>query len=142
VISFALMALQYTSLTYSCVWQMGYSSTLAVLGYVYLGETSTVLLRAKTTGVAAGSTGFLNLIVGYCSPLMLTSPKFGVAATSECGLTHRHKRGRAHICTCTNTLLIRLSLLLRFDLPRRPSHCILHHSRNKRTYFFRARRAL
>lgn len=62
---------------------MGYSSTLAVLGYVYLGETSTVLLRAKTTGVAAGSTGFLNLIVGYCSPLMLTSPNFGVSSTSE-----------------------------------------------------------
>lgn len=68
---------------FSCVWQMGYSSTLAVIGYVYLGETSTVLLRAKTTGVAAGSTGFLNLIVGYCSPLMLTSPNFGVSATSE-----------------------------------------------------------
>jgi hypothetical protein len=62
---------------------MGYSSTLAVIGYVYLGETSTVLLRAKTTGVAAGSTGFLNLIVGYCSPLMLTADNFGVSATSK-----------------------------------------------------------
>ena len=45
----------------ACVWELFYVSTLGVIGYVYLGETSTVLLRAKTTGVAACGTGFLNL---------------------------------------------------------------------------------
>lgn len=84
------------ALILSCVWQMGYSSTLAVIGYVYLGETSTVLLRAKTTGVAAGSTGFLNLIVGYCSPLMLNSASFGgVSSTSMLSHLSPH-----HLVTC------------------------------------------
>ena len=67
----------------ACIWELFYISTLGVIGYVYLGETSTVLLRAKTTGVAACGTGFLNLIVNYCTPLMLGDPSFGPSGTSK-----------------------------------------------------------
>ena len=49
-----------------------------------LSETSTVVLRAKTTSVAAGMTGLLNLVVNYCTPLMLspTGANWGVKGTS------------------------------------------------------------
>lgn len=53
-------------ITVACVWELFYASTLGVIGYVYLGETSTVLLRAKTTGVAAAGTGVLNLVSRPC----------------------------------------------------------------------------
>ena len=66
-----------------CVWQASNAGSFGPAGYIYLGETSTVLLRAKTTGVAAAGTGFLNLIINFCTPLMLSSPHFGVWATGE-----------------------------------------------------------
>lgn len=63
-----------------CIWVFTYALTLAPIGYAMLAETSTVVLRAKTTSVAAGMTGCLNLVVNYCTPLMLspTSANWGV----------------------------------------------------------------
>lgn len=61
-----------------------YALTLAPIGYAMLAETSTVVLRAKTTSIAAGMTGCLNLVVNYCTPLMLspTGANWGVKGTS------------------------------------------------------------
>jgi hypothetical protein len=58
--------------------------TAGPIGYVYLAETSTVVLRAKTTSTAAAMTGMLNLVVNYCTPLMLstTGANWGVKGTS------------------------------------------------------------
>jgi hypothetical protein len=61
-----------------------YSISVGPLGYVYLAETSTVLLRAKTTSTAAMGTGIFNLVVNYCTPLMLNADNFGVSGTGEC----------------------------------------------------------
>lgn len=81
-----------------------YCLTLNSIGYVYLGETSTLLLRAKTTGFAAGSTGWLNLFhnggrksgatfpsslqplffvphADHAVPVMLNAPGFGPSGT-------------------------------------------------------------
>ncbi|RSH84102.1 hypothetical protein EHS25_005347 [Saitozyma podzolica] len=61
-----------------------YALTAGPIGYVYLAETSTVVLRAKTTTTAAAMTGMLNLVVNYCMPLMLstTGANWGVKGTS------------------------------------------------------------
>jgi hypothetical protein len=71
-------------ITFACVWVAAYAVTAGPLGYAYLGETSTVVLRAKTTGVAAAMTGMLNLITNYCTPLLLsaTAANWGVKGTS------------------------------------------------------------
>jgi SP family general alpha glucoside:H+ symporter-like MFS transporter len=65
---------------HSCVWVAAYALSAGPIGYVYLAETSTVLLRAKTTSIAAAMTGCLNLVVNYCTPLMLapTGANWGV----------------------------------------------------------------
>lgn len=60
-----------------------YCTTLNTVGYVYLGETSTLLLRAKTTGFAAGSTGILNFVHNAGLPEMLNAPGFGPSGTCK-----------------------------------------------------------
>ena len=71
-------------IAFSCIWVALYALTAGPVGYVYLGETSTVLLRARSVSVAAAGTGMLNLIVNYCTPLMLapTGANWGVEGTS------------------------------------------------------------
>lgn len=68
----------------ACLWCAAYALSAGPLGYVYLGEMSTVVLRAKTTGVAAAMTGVLNLITSYCVPILLstTAANWGVKGTS------------------------------------------------------------
>jgi hypothetical protein len=68
----------------ACLWCAAYALSAGPLGYVYLGEMSTVVLRAKTTGVAAAMTGMLNLITSYCVPILLsaTAANWGVKGTS------------------------------------------------------------
>lgn len=43
-----------------------------------LAETSTVFLRSRTTSIAAGGTGLLNLVTSYAVPLMLTDSQGGI----------------------------------------------------------------
>ena len=65
----------------SCIWVAAYASSAGPLGFVFLAECSTVLLRAKTANMGALANALSGLITTYCTPLMLSSPKFGVANT-------------------------------------------------------------
>jgi SP family general alpha glucoside:H+ symporter-like MFS transporter len=51
------------------------------LGFAFLAECSTAILRAKTANMGALGFALLSLITTYCTPLMLASPVFGVPAT-------------------------------------------------------------
>jgi hypothetical protein len=64
-----------------CIWVAAYASSAGPLGFVFLAECSTVLLRAKTANMGALANALSGLITTYCTPLMLSSPKFGVANT-------------------------------------------------------------
>lgn len=64
-----------------CIWVAAYASSAGPLGFVFLAECSTVVLRAKTTNMAALGTSLFSLITNYSTPLMLASPSFGVANT-------------------------------------------------------------
>ena len=69
---------------FSAVWVAIYALSAGPLGYVFLGETSTVVLRAKTTGFAAAMASALTLIPRYCSPILLspTAANWGVKGVS------------------------------------------------------------
>lgn len=51
------------------------------MGFTFLADCSTAVLRAKTANMGALAFALLSLITTYCTPLMLASPKFGVSAT-------------------------------------------------------------
>lgn len=67
----------------SCVWVAVYASSVGPLAYVYLAETSTILLRGKTVSMGLFLQNCGSLVTSYCTPLMLSSPAFGVSSTSE-----------------------------------------------------------
>ncbi|ORY89818.1 and other transporter-domain-containing protein [Leucosporidium creatinivorum] len=62
---------------FMCLWVAAYSTSAGPLGYVFLGESSTPILRAKTSGAAAAGAGAFGLIFNYCSPLMLSAAPDG-----------------------------------------------------------------
>ncbi|CAK7234725.1 hypothetical protein SBRCBS47491_009046 [Sporothrix bragantina] len=65
----------------SCIWVAAYSSSAGPLGFTFLADCSTAVLRAKTANMGALAFALLSLITTYCTPIMLASPKFGVADT-------------------------------------------------------------
>lgn len=65
----------------SCIWVAAYSSSAGPLGFTFLADCSTAVLRAKTANMGALAFALLSLVTTYCTPLMLTSPNFGVSAT-------------------------------------------------------------
>ncbi|RSH93597.1 hypothetical protein EHS25_006242 [Saitozyma podzolica] len=65
----------------SCLWVALYSCSAGPLGFAFLAECSTAILRAKTANMGALGFALLSLITTYCTPLMLASPVFGVPAT-------------------------------------------------------------
>lgn len=64
-----------------CIWVAAYSSSAGPLGFTFLADCSTAILRAKTANMGALAFALLSLVTTYCTPLMLTSPNFGVSAT-------------------------------------------------------------
>ncbi|KAH8898754.1 general substrate transporter [Thozetella sp. PMI_491] len=65
----------------SCIWVAAYSSSAGPLGFTFLADCSTAILRAKTANMGALAFALLSLVTTYCTPLMLSSPNFGVSAT-------------------------------------------------------------
>lgn len=61
----------------SCIWVAAYAMGPAPMGYAYLADTSTPLLRAKTTGFASAFTGLFALIFNYSTPLMISTQNAG-----------------------------------------------------------------
>ncbi|KAL7418259.1 hypothetical protein Q5752_007125 [Cryptotrichosporon argae] len=68
--------------TFACIWTAAYALSIGPLGYAYLGETSQVTLRAKSTSLAAAGTGILNLVSNYCTPIMLANTTIGVRGSA------------------------------------------------------------
>ena len=66
---------------YRCIWVAAYSSSAGPLGFSFLADCSTAVLRAKTANMGALAFALLSLVTTYCTPLMLTSPQFGVSNT-------------------------------------------------------------
>lgn len=54
-----------------CLWVVAYGTSAGPCGYLLLGESSTLRLRAKTTGFAAAMSGVFGLIFNYSTPLMI-----------------------------------------------------------------------
>ncbi|CAK7243333.1 MAG: hypothetical protein STHCBS139747_004851 [Sporothrix thermara] len=65
----------------SCIWVAAYSSSAGPLGFTFLADCSTAILRAKTANMGALAFALLSLITTYCTPIMLAAPNFGVADT-------------------------------------------------------------
>lgn len=57
----------------SCIWMAVYSMGVAPLGYAYASDTSTAVLRAKTTAYANAIVSCFALLFSYCTPLMLSA---------------------------------------------------------------------
>ncbi|KAL1852832.1 hypothetical protein VTK73DRAFT_9124 [Phialemonium thermophilum] len=65
----------------ACIWVAAYSSSAGPLGFTFLADCSTAVLRAKTANIGALAFALLSLITTYCTPIMLAAPNFGVSAT-------------------------------------------------------------
>lgn len=63
----------------ACLWTAVFSTSVSPIAIVYLGETSSDHLRAKTISLAASGAAFLNLVVDYCIPLALNNQHFDLS---------------------------------------------------------------
>ncbi|KAF7192804.1 putative metabolite transport protein YwtG [Pseudocercospora fuligena] len=68
-------------ITFSCIWQIGISLSAGPMGYIYVAETSTTTLRAKTTGVAIFFIQGMATVYVYIAPIMLNAPALGMSNT-------------------------------------------------------------
>jgi SP family general alpha glucoside:H+ symporter-like MFS transporter len=66
-----------------CLWQAAYSLGVGPMGYVYVAETSTMRLRAKTTGLAITGIQAMATVYVYIAPIMLNAPGLGMSNTGE-----------------------------------------------------------
>ncbi|CAG9984749.1 unnamed protein product [Clonostachys byssicola] len=65
----------------SCIWVAAYSSSAGPLGFTFLADCSTSVLRAKTANMGSLAFALMSLVTTYCTPLMLAAPNFGVSNT-------------------------------------------------------------
>ena len=65
----------------SCIWTIGFNLSCGPMGYVYVAETATTRLRAKTTGVAIVFIQGMATVYVYIAPHMLNSPALGMSNT-------------------------------------------------------------
>ncbi|KAM5368279.1 hypothetical protein ACJZ2D_009645 [Fusarium nematophilum] len=70
-----------TLIAFACVWAVGYNLSAGPMGYIYVAETSTTRLRAKTTGVAIIGIQGMATVYTYIPPIMLNSPALGISNT-------------------------------------------------------------
>lgn len=66
-----------------CVWSVGYNLSCGPMGYIYVAETGTTRLRAKTTGVAIIFIQAMATVYVYIAPIMLNSPSLGMSNTGK-----------------------------------------------------------
>ncbi|KAL4864970.1 hypothetical protein BDV12DRAFT_200598 [Aspergillus spectabilis] len=66
-----------------CTWSIGYNTSAGSLGYIYVAESSTARLRAKTTGVAIIFMQGMATVYVYIAPIMLNSPALGMSNTGK-----------------------------------------------------------
>ncbi|KAL1870917.1 hypothetical protein VTK73DRAFT_2372 [Phialemonium thermophilum] len=67
--------------TFACVWTVGYNLSAGPMGYIYVAETSTLRLRAKTTGIAIFFIQGMAAVYVYIAPIMLNAPGLGMSNT-------------------------------------------------------------
>ncbi|KAJ3542353.1 hypothetical protein NM208_g4149 [Fusarium decemcellulare] len=65
-------------IAFACMWAVGYNLSAGPMGYIYVAETATTRLRAKTTGVAIIGIQAMATVYVYIPPIMLNSPAFGI----------------------------------------------------------------
>lgn len=53
------------------------------MGYIYVAETATQTLRAKTTGIAVFAIQAMAALYVYIAPIMLNSRAFGKSSTRK-----------------------------------------------------------
>ncbi|KAJ4252332.1 hypothetical protein NW762_010930 [Fusarium torreyae] len=70
-----------TLIAFACMWAVGYNLSAGPMGYIYVAETSTTRLRAKTSGVAIIGIQAMATVYVYIPPIMLNSPAFGISNT-------------------------------------------------------------
>ncbi|KAL4882336.1 hypothetical protein BJY04DRAFT_217254 [Aspergillus karnatakaensis] len=68
-------------ITFACTWSIGYNLSTGPMGYIYVAETATTRLRAKTTGVAIIFIQGMATVYVYIAPIMLNSPALGMSNT-------------------------------------------------------------
>ncbi|KAF2108079.1 general substrate transporter [Lophiotrema nucula] len=68
-------------IAFACVWTVGYNLSCGPMGYVYVAETATTRLRAKTTGVAIFFIQGMATVYVYIAPHMLNAPALGLSNT-------------------------------------------------------------
>ena len=65
------------------MWTVGQALSAGAMGYIYVAETSTMRLRAKTTGVAIFFIQGMATVYVYIAPIMLNSPALGMSNTGK-----------------------------------------------------------
>ncbi|CAO2658285.1 Nn.00g060080.m01.CDS01 [Neocucurbitaria sp. VM-36] len=68
-------------IAFACIWTVGFNLSCGPMGYVYVAETATTRLRAKTTGVAIVFIQGMATVYVYIAPHMLNSPALGMSNT-------------------------------------------------------------
>ncbi|OCF31417.1 hypothetical protein I316_06819 [Kwoniella heveanensis BCC8398] len=66
---------------FACLWYFFFSSSISPLGYVYMSETATVSLRAKTSGLAIVVCQGFSFAYNYIIPICLNAPALGTGGT-------------------------------------------------------------
>ncbi|KAF9874273.1 putative sugar transporter protein [Colletotrichum karsti] len=68
-------------IAFACIWNIGFSLSAGPMGYIYVAETATTRLRAKTTGIAIMGIQAMATVYVYIAPIMLNSPALGMSNT-------------------------------------------------------------
>lgn len=64
-----------------CLWTVGYNLSAGPMGYIYVAETATTRLRAKTSGIAIIGIQAMATVYVYIAPIMLNAPALGMSNT-------------------------------------------------------------
>lgn len=72
------------------MWAVGYNLSAGPMGYIYVAETATTRLRAKTTGIAIIGIQAMATVYVYIAPIMLNSPAFGISNTGRLSRYSHH----------------------------------------------------
>lgn len=69
-----------------CLWYAFFSLSISPLGYIYMAETATVSLRAKTSGIAIIVCQGMSFAYNYIVPICLAAPALGTGGTGSSSL--------------------------------------------------------
>ncbi|PSN67207.1 general substrate transporter [Corynespora cassiicola Philippines] len=68
-------------IAFACMWTVGFNLSCGPMGYIYVAETATTRLRAKTTGIAIVFIQGMATVYVYIAPQMLNAPAMGMSNT-------------------------------------------------------------